>query len=272
MTNDYSGMEHFFDNLQAPSITSVHRTETELPLNCIEINTAIKAMQSGKAPGPDGYPIEFFKKFSNKLSTILLDMFNHSPSYGSLPQTLTEASITLLLKPGKDSTECGSYRPISLLNCDVKILAKALALRLETTMQDVISADQTGFILGRHSFTNIRQLLNVIYSPVSSVVPEVVIALDTEKVFDRVEWGYLFACLNKFGYGPNFISQIKLLYTSPKASVITNGKRSKYFQLYRGTRQGCPISPLLFALVIEPLSITLKTIPSITGGEEGERT
>ena len=67
-------------------------------------------------------------------------------SHGSLPQTLTEASITLLLKPGKASTECGSYRPISLLNCDVKILAKALVLRLETTMHDVISADQTGFI------------------------------------------------------------------------------------------------------------------------------
>ncbi len=106
------------------------------------------AMQSGKSPGPDGYPIKFFKTFSNKLSTILLDTFNDSLAHGSLPQTLTEVSITLLLKPGKDNTECGSYRPISLLNCDAKILAKALALHLETTMHDAISADQTGFVSG----------------------------------------------------------------------------------------------------------------------------
>ena len=199
-------------------------------------------------------------------------MFNDSLSRGSLPQTLTEASITLLLKPGKVNTECGSYRPISLLNTDLKILAKTLALRLETTMQDVISEDQTGFILGRHSFTNIRRLLNIIHSPASSAVPEVVIALDAEKAFDRVEWEYLFTCLKIFGYGPNFISWINLLYSSPKASVITNGKQSQYFHLSRGTRQGCPISPLLFALAIEPLSIALKSSPLISGiyraGEE----
>ena len=110
-------------------------------------------------------------------------MFMDSISRGSLPQTLTEASIILLLKPGKENTECGSYRPISLLNSDVKILAKTLALRLETTMTDVISADQTGFILGRHSFTNIRRLLNIIHSPASNEVPELVISLDAEKFF-----------------------------------------------------------------------------------------
>lgn len=199
-------------------------------------------------------------KFSNKLSALLLDMFNNSLSHGSLPHTLTQASVILLLKPGKINTERGSYRPISLLNSDIKILAKALALRLETTMHDMISTDQTGFILGRHSFTNIHQLLNVIHSPASGAVPEVVIALVAEKAFDRVEWGYLFACLKVFGYSPNFISWIKLLYTSPKASVITNGKQSQYFQLSRGTRQGCPVSPLLFALAIEPEYLCMQMI------------
>ena len=111
---------------------------------------------------------------------------------------------------------CLSQVKISLLNCDVKILAKALALRLETTIHDVISADQTGFILGRHSFTNIRRLLNIIHSPASSTVPEVVIMLDAEKAF--VEWVYLFTCLKKFGYGPNFISWIKLIYLTQSLS------------------------------------------------------
>lgn len=119
MTNDSTDMEHFFNNLQAPSINTMHRIETELPFKHTEITNAIMAMQNGKTPGPDGYPIEFLKKFSNKFSTILLDMFNDSLSHGSLPHTLTEASIILLLKPGKVNIECGSYRPISLLNSDL---------------------------------------------------------------------------------------------------------------------------------------------------------
>lgn len=145
-------------------------------------------------------------------------MFKESLDKGCLPQSLTEASITLLLKPGKDKLDCGSYRPISLINCDGKILAKSLALRLERTMDTIISADQTGFMRDRHSFTNVRRLLNVIYSPASREVAEVVISLDAEKAFDRVEWGYLFDCLRGFGYGPTFIKWIELLYSSPRES------------------------------------------------------
>ena len=215
-------------------------------------------MQSGKAPGPDGYPVEFFKKFADKLLPLLLNMFNDSLDRGTLPQTLTKASITLLLKPGKEESDCRSYRPISLLNADYKILAKALALRLEPIMPNIISPDQTGFMKNRHSFSNIRRLLNILLSPASRESPEVVISLDAEKAFDRVEWSYLLEILNRFCIGSRFISWIALLYSSPKASVSTNGIKSQYFTLSRGTRQGCPLSPLLFAVAIEPLSIALK--------------
>lgn len=109
-------------------------------------------MQSGKTAGPDGYSAEFLKKFHHKLSKMLLEMFVDSLSQESLSWTLTEASIIFLLKPGKNSLDWGSYCPISLFNTDVTILAKVLALRLETTMDEVISHDQTGFISKRHSF------------------------------------------------------------------------------------------------------------------------
>uniref|UniRef100_A0A8D0AGR9 Reverse transcriptase domain-containing protein n=1 Tax=Sander lucioperca TaxID=283035 RepID=A0A8D0AGR9_SANLU len=108
-------------------------------------------------------------------------------------------------------------------------------------------------MLGRHSFHNTRRLLNIISSP-SSNIPEVIISLDAEKAFDRVEWSFLFFALQKFGFNPEFISWIKLLYTSPVASVHTNGLQSAPFPLHRGTRQGCPLSPLLFAIAIEPLA------------------
>uniref|UniRef100_A0A8B9GWD5 Reverse transcriptase domain-containing protein n=1 Tax=Astyanax mexicanus TaxID=7994 RepID=A0A8B9GWD5_ASTMX len=226
--SDRTDMDVFLNSLQTPSINEELKNDLDLPLEQTEIINAIHALQKGKAPGPDGYPIEFYQAFSNKLSPILLDMFNDSLSKGVLPPTMTQASICLLLKPGKDKLECNSYRPISLLNSDVKILAKILAIRLETAMHNVISDDQTGFISGRHSFANIRRLLNIIYSPKSRETPEVVVSLDAEKAFDRVEWPYMFSSLAKFGFGPIFISWIKLLYSSPKASIITNGKQSQY--------------------------------------------
>lgn len=133
---------------------------------------------------------------------------------------------------------CRSYRPISLLNVDVKILAKILALRLGTILPSIISTDQTGFIKNRLSFFNVRWLFNIPYHPMSSSVPEVLISADVEKAFDRVEWDYLFHTLQMFGFGPSFISWIKLLCKAPLASVRTNNISSAYFQINRGTRQG----------------------------------
>uniref|UniRef100_A0A3B4VI77 Reverse transcriptase domain-containing protein n=1 Tax=Seriola dumerili TaxID=41447 RepID=A0A3B4VI77_SERDU len=258
-------MLNFLDNLATPSINPDRRKDLDKPITLNEVISSISAMQSGKAPGPDSYPVEFYKRFSSKLAPLLLEMFNHSLDQGSLPQTLTEANITLLLKPGKNAVDRGSYRPISLLNGDVKILAKLLAIRLDNVMMDIILPDQTGFIRGRHSFSNIRRLLSVVHSPASLEIPEVVVSLDAEKAFDRVEWPYLFAVLGKFGFGPKLISWIRLLYASPKASVITNKLRSKSFSLSRGTQQSCPLSPLLFALVIEPLSIMPNTSQRFKG-------
>lgn len=263
--HDKASMMTFLDNINFPQVDTEAKDSLEETVKLQEVVDSIRKMQSGKSPGPDGYTVEFYKKFSSQLAPLLLEMFNHSFDQKHLPQTLTEASISLLLKPGKDPNDCGSYRPISLLNVDVKILAKLIASRLENVTTTIISTEQTGFIKGRQSFTNIRTLLNVIHSPASRETPEVVVSMDSEKAFDRVEFTYLFTVLEKFGFGSNFISWIRLLYTSPKASVTTNKISSKLFSLSRGTRQGCPLSPLLFAIAIEPLSIKFRTTPYISG-------
>ena len=110
---------------------------------------------------------------------------------------------------------------------------KAKAHGLENALPTIISKGQTGFVKGRQA--------------------------DAEKAFDRVKWVYLFAVLNKFGFGPNFTSWIKLLYLRPTASIRTNSQRSRPFNLHRGTRQGCPLSPMHFDLAIEPLATALRT-------------
>uniref|UniRef100_A0AAR2KLP1 Reverse transcriptase domain-containing protein n=1 Tax=Pygocentrus nattereri TaxID=42514 RepID=A0AAR2KLP1_PYGNA len=256
---DSTRMDNFLDGLSIPVVDVDIAKQLDSPLSLEEVLNAIKAMQSNKAPGPGGFPIEFFKTFAGALAPLLLSVFNESLEGGSLPPTLTQATIALLLKQDKDPASCGSYRPLSLLNADVKVLAKILASRLENVLPRIISEEQNGFIKGRQLFFNIRTLFNIIYSRQSDVLPEIVISLDAEKAFDRVEWEYLFAVLRKFGFGDKFISWIRLLYSSPKASVHTNDVYSDYFNLGRGTRQGCPLSPLLFAITIEPLSIALKS-------------
>ena len=140
-----------------------------------------------------------------------------------------------------------------------------LTLCLEAVLPTVISLNQTGFIRNTHSFFNLRRLFNTIYHSPMTSVPEAVISLDVEKAFDRVEWGYFFYTFETFGFGGGFISWVKVLFSYPLASVRTNDTHSKYFPLHRSTRQWCPLSPLLFALAIEPLSIALQSDPRISG-------
>lgn len=263
--SDPNVMRTFFEGLDLPTVDENIRKSLDRPFSLDEINDAITCMQSGKCPGPDGFPTEFYKKFSPKLSPLLKNVFDDSFRSQCLPPTLRQASISLLLKKGKDPLNCSSYRPISLLNVDVKILAKVLALRLESVLPSLVSCDQTGFIKNRQLFFNIRRVFNILYTPSSAQVPEVLLSLDAAAAFDRVSWEYLFYVLQHFGFGNTFISWVKLLYTSPTASVRTNDTYSPYFPLQRGTRQGCPLSPLLFALVMEPLAATIRRQTDIKG-------
>ena len=234
-------IESFFDKLTFPSIPSDHNPPLGGEISNTEILEAIQSLKCNKTPGPDGFTSEFYKKIATELSPLLQAMFNESLSSEELPPTLRQAAITLIPKKGKDPLQCASYRPISLLNGDYKILSKILAARLEKLLPQIISTDQTGFILNTHSSSNLRRLLNIVYSP-SAPCPEMVISLDAKKAFDRVEWNYLFSVLKHFGFGEAFISWIKLLYAQPLAAVVTNGQQSKFFSLGRGTRQACPPS------------------------------
>lgn len=259
----------FLDKIQFPNITQDQQELLEGPLTTAEILQAIKSLQNGKAPGPDGFSCDFYKAFSSKLAPLLTDVFLESHTNLKLPQTLSQATISVILKKDKDAQKCASYRPISLLNVDYKILTKVLALRLEKVAPTIIHEDQTGFIANRHSYFNVRRLYNILYSDHSTDHPEIIISLDAEKAFDCVEWSYLFSVLSKFGFGSSFISWIKILYSAPQSSVRTNNLISDYFTLHRGTRQGCPLSPLLFNLAIEPLALMLRTQLMVRGITRG---
>lgn len=189
----------------------------------------------------------------------MLNLFKEAFKSGIFPLTLRQDTISFIQKKDKDPQLCTNYRPISLLGADVQIMAKMLAKRLEPIMSTIISPDQTGFVKTRHSYHNVRRLLNILHASLSSDTPEMILSVDAEKAFDWVEWSYLFYTLKPFGFGSTFVSWVKLLYSSPLARVRTKNDHSGYFSLGRGTRQGCPLSPLLFATAIEPLAAALRS-------------
>lgn len=166
--------------------------------------------------------------------------------------------------------DCSSFRPISLLNVDYKIVAKVLARRLESILPKIINPDQAGFVKSRYGTDNVRCSLNVVHYLNTYKNPALIVSLDAEKAFDRVEWSFLFLLLEKFGLGPNFINIIKTFYSDPVATVNTNGLMSDGFPVRRGCRQGCPLSPLLFILFIQPLAEAIRINPDISGVRVGD--
>ena len=230
-----------------------------------EFEEALAQMPLNKTPGPDGFPAEFYKTFWATISPTYYRMAKTMLSTGFLSPNMNSANISLVLKPNKDPLLPSSYRPISLINTDLKINCKALSRRREKITPIIIHPDQTGFIKGRESSSNIRRLTNIIEYCNTNNQQTTIISLDAEKAFDKVNWTFLFSALHKFGFGKVFISWIRTLYSSPCASVRTNSQISQRFRLQRGTRQGCPLSPSLFAIFIEPLAAAIRQNENIEG-------
>lgn len=106
--------------------------------------------------------------------------------------------------------------------------------------------------------------------PADNLGGRAVLSLDAAKAFDSVEWPYLCEILACFGLGDNFISWVRVLYSAPCARLCIDGSLSSSFLLHRGTRQGCPLSPLLFALAVEPLAMMIRENPAIVGLYRGQ--
>ena len=236
-----------------------------------EMERAISRMKNNKSPGSDGFPSEFYKTFRQELTPVLLASFRHTIKEGKIPPSWREAIITTIPKEGKDKEHCSSYRPISVLNVDYKMYTSIISKRFETFMTDIIDEDQTGFIKGRQTQDNIRRMLHIAEETQQTKKSAILVSVDAEKAFDSVNWTYLYKVLERFGFNEKSVQCIKALYQEPTARIKVNGSLTDPFCLGRSTRQGCSLSPTLFAIFIEPLAQAIRQNQDIKGVEVNGR-
>lgn len=262
-------LDLYLCHISFPELFESQRAQLEAPLTIEELQKAVGTFPNCKAPGEDGIPIEVYKQYSEELLPQLLRVFNEARAKAVLPPSMSKVNIVLLLKPGKDPVDPGVYRPISLLQSNIKILAKALAIRVNGVIASIVHDDQAGFTPNKSTAVNLRRLFLNIQSQANNMGNRALLSLDATKAFDSIDWNYLWSILLRFGFGPNYISWVRLLYSQLQAAIRSFGSLSRNFTLRRGTRQGCPLSPLLFALAIEPLVIEIRANQHITGFRYG---
>ena len=246
--------KHNFPRLNQEEIENINRTITST-----EIETVIKNLPTNKRPGPDGFTGEFYETFREKLTPILLKLFQNIPEGGTQPYSFYKATITLKPKPDKDVTKTENYRPISLMNNGAKILNKILANRIQQHIKRIIQHDQGGFIPGRQEFFNIRKSINAIHH-INKLKEKkyMIISIDAEKAFNKIQHPFKIKTLQKVGTEGTYLNITEAIYDKPIANIVLNDEKLKPFPLTSGIRQGCPLPPLLFNILLEVLAIAIR--------------
>ena len=129
----------------------------------------------------------------------------------------------------------------------------------------MINPDQTGFVKGRYIGENIRLLSDVMEYLDQKKNSGLLLFVDFENAFDSLEWDFIENSLKSFNFGPNLIRWVSIIYKDVQSAVVNGGYLTNYFNVSRGVRQGCPLSPYLFILAVELLAIKIRQDPNYRG-------
>lgn len=249
-----------------PQLNETDKELCEGPISVGECNAALKLMQNDKSPGLDGLPKEFYIQFFYLFGPSFVNVVNNCMFVNKcLGSSQRQGIITLMCKNNNEPELLSNWRPLSLMNVDYKIIAKVLMLRLRKVISSIVHIDQTCSVPGRSILDN-AHLLRCIQDYVEQKnIPCALVSLDLVKAFDHVSHDFLFKALQAYNFGPSFIQWIKTMYFNCQSQVLVNGFLSAPFPIERGVRQGCPMSPLLYALFIEPFARKIRSDPYIEG-------
>ena len=231
--------QHFQDNIHAP-------------ITLDEMWNTIRSVRA-TTPGPDGISNLYIKKLWYILGPVILDAWNYSLETNNLPPSHKTSLLRLIPKKDKDTTLIKNWRPITLSNCDHKLITRLYNNRILKAIENEITSTQTAYIKGRNISDNLRLLgAAVKLAENEDDINATIIALDAQKAFDSVNHNYINAILDRTGLH-NFKPIFQLLYKDLSNDIIINGKIGKGYALGNGVKQGDALSCSLFILAMEPL-------------------
>ena len=255
----------FLERLNLPKISEDHRNMCEQNITKDDLFESFSSMQGGKSPGNDGFEKEFYLAFWDSIGDQHFASINKSKIDGCLSASQVQSMIKLIPKKDRDKKYVSNLRPISLVNCDTKSVTKSMASKLKQTLPTIIHSDQTAYVFERNIGESSRLIADILETSLDLNVEGYIVTMDIQKAFDSVSHEFLLLVLEFYGFGPNFISWIKLLLLNQQSSVFNGGESTGYFKLGRGCRQGDPISAYLFIMVIEVFFVMVRKSNLVKG-------
>jgi hypothetical protein len=162
-------------------------------------------MPNGKALGPDGFTVEFFKACWEVVKNEIYGVVEDSRHSASILKVLNATMITLIPKENEASTP-NRYRPMELCNVVYNIISKVIANRLKPLIPSLISQEQAGFVEGRKILDNIIHAHELIHMLKPHRRGGMIIQLDLEKSYDKINWHYIVKTLEDFGFAQHWIN------------------------------------------------------------------
>lgn len=254
-----------FKNVIDNKLTDDEALQLEGEITLQELAECLRKMKNNKSPGSDGFSVEFFKFFWRDMKYFLLNAVNESFQKGELPITQREGLITCIPKGNKPREYLKNWRPICLLNVIYKLCSGCIASRIKGVLPKLIKEDQTGFIKNRFIGDNLRLTYDIMHHVNTNKKRGMLLLIDFEKAFDTISWKFILDTLNIFNFKDEIKRWIKIFLNNIKSCVVVNNKVSHWFKIYRGCRQGDPISPYLFILCAEILAVMIRNNKNIKG-------